>query len=104
MKNLSLPFLAFLQATGLVVYISLVSQFFMHGEKWFGRMDHLFGPILMLLIFVLSATISALLVLGRSGYLFWGKKYKESFTLLSWTIGWGIFYIAAISALLISCR
>ena len=102
-KNFSLPFLAFLQATGLLIYISLVAQFFMHGEDWFGKMNHIFGPILVLLILVISATISALIVLGRAGLLFWEKKYKQAFSLVGWTIAWGLFYILAISVMLITC-
>lgn len=51
-----------------------------------------YAPIIMLILFIMSAVISALLVLGKAGILFWDKKYKESFTLLGWTIGWGFFY------------
>jgi len=52
-----------------------------------------YAPIIMLLLFIISAVISALLVLGRSGILFWERRYKESFTLLGWTIVWGILYL-----------
>ena len=51
-----------------------------------------FAPIIMLLLFVNSAVISATLVLGRAGMLFWERQYKEAFTLLAWTVGWGVFY------------
>ncbi|HLB51797.1 hypothetical protein A3F07_04660 [candidate division WWE3 bacterium RIFCSPHIGHO2_12_FULL_38_15] len=53
-----------------------------------------YAPIIILLLFIISAVISAILVLGRAGILFWEKRYKESFTLLGWTIGWGILYLA----------
>jgi hypothetical protein len=93
-KKISLPFLAFLQTSGLVVYIILLSIFFnfieeelpMNATPYYG-----FG--VMVLIFVISAVFSASLILGRAGYLFWEKRYKESFTIVKWTIIWGVLYI-----------
>ncbi|MBU1000444.1 hypothetical protein KKE78_03570 [Patescibacteria group bacterium] len=101
MKKFSLPFLAFLQATGLLIYISIVSLIFAFGNQIFGKMNNYFGPILLLLIFVLSATISALLVLGRAGFLFWEKRYNEAFPLLFWTISWISFYLFLVMSVLI---
>ena len=87
-KKLSRPFLGFLQSTGLVVYIGLVAYFFTLGPMFSKKSGAAFyAPIIMLLLFILSAVVSALLVLGESGILFWEKKYKESFTLLGWTVG-----------------
>jgi hypothetical protein len=95
MKNkMSLPFLAFLQATGLVVYIILISSFFnLLEDKLPTNATPYYGFAIMVLVFVISAVISSLLVLGKAGYLFWEKKYKESLTLIGWTIGWGIVYL-----------
>ncbi|MBN1463886.1 MAG: hypothetical protein JW922_09475 [Paludibacteraceae bacterium] len=93
LKKASTPFLAFLQATGLVIYITLVSVFFNFITPNVNRLDaQFFAPIVMLLLFIISAVISASLVLGRAAVLFWDKQYKKSFTLIAWTIGWGIFY------------
>jgi hypothetical protein len=92
-KKLSPPFLGFLQSTGLVIYVSLVSYFFTLGPLFSKRSDASFyAPIIMLLLFILSAVVSATLFLGKAGVFFWEKKYKESFTLLGWTVGWGFFY------------
>lgn len=96
-KKFSPPFLGFLQATCLVVYIVLIATFFilvtptMHSNA-----EQFYAPIMMLLLFVVSAVISAVLVLGRAGVLFWDKKYKEAFTLIGWTVGWGLFYFMLI--------
>lgn len=92
-KNLSLTFLGFLQATGLLIYIGLVSQIFIHGNKMFGPQFNFLGPLAFLLLFVISAIISGLLVLARPGYLFWEKRYKESFNLIGWTLFWLIIYL-----------
>lgn len=94
LKNLSLPFLAFLQATGLLVYIGLVSQIFIHGNKIFGPQFNFLGPVAFLLLFVISAIISGLLVLAKPAYLFWEKRYKEAFTLIGWTLSWLVLYLA----------
>lgn len=101
LNSLSLPFLAFLQSTALVAYISLVASIMLNGNKIFGPQVTLFGPILFLLLFIVSAVISATLFLGRSGYLFWEKRYKESFTLLGYTILWSLFYFSVVFIILL---
>jgi hypothetical protein len=102
-NKFSLPFLAFLQATGLLIYVSLISLFMLSANQIFGNFPNFFGPIAFLLLFVISATISALLVLGRTGFLFWEKRYKESFSLAFWTLGWLIFYLATVFIYLFLC-
>gem|GEM_PF-1648425 len=104
-NKLSAPFLGFLQATGLVVYIGMLVYFFTLGPLFSGKEDvEFFGPILALLLFVLSAVISALLVLGRAGVLFWNKAYRQAFTLLGWTLGWGLFYFVGIVLLVLQSK
>ncbi|MFH1295461.1 MAG: hypothetical protein ABIH84_02685 [bacterium] len=96
-KKLSVPFLAFLQATGLVIYIGLIAWFFSLGPTFaHSEASVFYAPIIMLLLFILSAVVSALLVLGKAGMLFWDKRYREAFTLLGWTLGWGFFYLILI--------
>lgn len=90
-----------MQASGLVTYILLVSVFLNNVEKIFNQISAQYmAPIIMLLLFIISAVISASLVLGKSGVLFWEKKYREAFTLLAWTIGWGIFYFLLLLTIL----
>ena len=94
----SIQFIAFLQATGLVIYLILISLFFIFiTPKFNNSNEQFYAPILMLLLFVISAVISALLFLGKSAVLFWDKKYKESFTLIGWTVGWGVVYFLLFS-------
>ena len=99
-EKLSLPFLGFLQTTGLVLYIFLVSLLMANINKIFVGMDRssvpFLGPLAFLLLLVTSATISGLIVLGRAGVLFWEKKYQEAFTLAGWTILWAVLYLIAI--------
>lgn len=97
LKNFSLPFLAFLQMTGLVIYVIFIASFFTFiGPSFKPNMAiaEFFAPIIMLLLFIISAVISASLVLGRAAILFWEKKYKESFKLIFWDIVWGFTYFS----------
>lgn len=93
LKKVSLPFLGFLQASGLFLYILLVTTFLNIITKSFNTSTaEYFAPIIMLLIFIISAVISASLVLGKAAVLFWERKYKEAFSLVGWTIGWVFLY------------
>lgn len=105
LKKISIPFLAFLQTTGLIVYITLISTFFSFiapnlDNKYVD--ENFFAPIIMLTLFVMSALISATLILGRAGMLFWEKNYKDAFKIILWTVIWGFMYFTLfISYLLI---
>jgi hypothetical protein len=92
-KIFSTSFLAFLQASALVFYLILVACFFTFVPKHFDNpSNQFFAPIIMLLFFILSAVITATVVLGYPAIYFWEKKYKACFTLLGFTVAWGLFY------------
>jgi len=93
-KKLSLSFIAFLQALGLVVYCSLVGLFIWQGENIFGPPYTFLGPVMFLVLFVASALISALLILGYPFLLFWEKKRLiEALKLVIYTIAWLALFI-----------
>jgi len=93
-KKFSLSFIAFLQALGLVVYCSLVGLFIWQGENIFGPPYTFLGPAMFLVLFVASALISALLILGYPFLLFWEKKeLVKALKLVVFTIGWLTFFI-----------
>jgi hypothetical protein len=92
-KKPSPAFLGFLQATGVAVYLVLIAVFFANAQYWVDTTKaEFYAPIMMLLLFMISAVITATLVLGKAGVLFWNKQYKEAFTLLGWTLGWMFLY------------
>ena len=70
----SLCCVAFLQALGLTLYCGLIGLIFWQGNRWFGAVTNFWGPLLYLVLFVASALISALIVLGYPFILFWEKK------------------------------
>jgi len=101
MRKLSLPFIAFLQALGLTLYCGLVSLVFWKGNTWFGQMDNLLGPALLLCLLVVSALICALIALGYPFLVFWNKKNtKEALTLVAYTVGWLLLFVIMIMLLL----
>lgn len=94
----SLSFIAFLQAAGLVIYCCLIGLFFWQAERLVGPPFTFLGPTLFLVLFVVSALISALIVLGYPFFLFWEKKKtSEALRLVFQTVGW----LAAFVVLLI---
>lgn len=96
-KKWSLGFIAFLQALGLVIYCILVGLLFWQGETWFGPPFFFLGPTMFLVLFVASALISALLILGYPIILFWEKKQTtEALKLVIYSTAWLLFFTSLI--------
>lgn len=90
----SLVFIAFLQAVGLAAYCSLIGLIIGSGDRIFGSLGSPLGPVLFLLLFVVSAIISALIVLGYPFLLFWEeKKTREALKLVLFTTFWLTFLV-----------
>jgi hypothetical protein len=93
MKN-SIPKYAGLNALGTVLYVTLVASLMYNAPKIFGGdEDTVLIPIAMLLLFVVSASITGLLVLGRPVMWYLDGKKKEAVSLLIATVG----FLAAIT-------
>jgi len=94
---------ALLGVVSTIVYIGLVATLMVNGDKLFGQMDGFLGPMMFLMLFVLSALIVGLSLLGRPIYLFMTGMKKESLLVLGYTVllffiltvlGFGIFAIS----------
>ena len=83
----------------LLLYITGVAWVMSHAERIFGKMQTFWGPVAFLLLFVFSALISGLLVLGRPAYLFFNGQKKESMKMLFYTIGWLFVITVAVFAI-----
>lgn len=95
-------FRSFLNAFGTLSYISLVSLFFYHAEKFAPQEDTFLSPILFLLLFVVSATITASLVLGKPIQLYISNLKKEAFRMLVSTVGWLALFLVIVVAIVFS--
>jgi hypothetical protein len=88
MDNKKIKQWGFINSVGVLVYVSLVATITQNGEKIFGAMKNLVGPIAFLLLFVFSALVTGLLILGRPVYLFLDGFKKEAVKMLIYTVGW----------------
>jgi len=70
----------------LFSYIVGVSLFLNNAEKIFGNKPEVMGVILTLTLFVFSALVCGLLLLGGPIYLFMEKEKKTAFKMLSHNI------------------
>lgn len=86
--------ISFLQAIGLLFYVSLVSIVFWKGNTWFPKMHPYVGPILILTLFAVSALISAIITLGYP-FILWQKqkKTKEAIRVVIYTALWIIGFL-----------
>lgn len=86
--KLPLSIIGFFQALGLVLYCAAVGFLMISGEVWFGPMVGILGFVLFLLLFVVSALISAGIVLGYPAWLFLQKRISQAIDLVIWTVFW----------------
>jgi hypothetical protein len=98
---------SFVHALGTVAYIALVATVMSNAEQIFGRAEGqgeapLVG-VAMLLLFVLSASITGLLVLGTPVRWYLDGKKQEAVQLLGCTVGW-LALFAIISLFLLAIR
>lgn len=96
MKNTNLVWRGFLSAIGIVAYVSCVALIIQNGEKIFGKMHNLLGPISFLLLFITSASITSGLVLGKPLLLCFENRRSEAVRLFVYTVGW--IFLATLSA------
>lgn len=88
MKNSKLVLIGFLNSIGVGVYVLAISLIIRNGERIFGQMNNFLGPAVFLLLFVLSASITGALVLGRPVWLYFENRKAEAIKLFSYTIVW----------------
>jgi hypothetical protein len=86
MKISKLELQSLVHSLGVLVYVSGVAWIMQNGERIFGH--NFWGPVVLLLLFVFSALITGLLVLGRPIYLFLNGEKTDAVKMLFYTVGW----------------
>ncbi|MDP2861130.1 MAG: hypothetical protein Q8N98_05510 [bacterium] len=87
MTNKKLFIDGFLDAGAMAVYTAGVAGLMFYGGNIFGSAGML-GPLGILLLFVLSALVTSLLILGRPAYLYLNNAKKDGIKLLIFTVWW----------------
>ena len=98
MKKTNLVLKSFLQAILTFAYVLIVVEIMNNGEKIFGKANGLLGGAAILMIFVVSAALCGLLVLGKPIMLYLDNQKKEALKLIYFTIAWLVVFTAVILA------
>ncbi len=96
---INLKFTALINALLTAVYVAIVALVMQNGERIFGKMDNILGPVAFLLLFVLSAAITGSLVLGKPILMHLENRKAEAVKLFFYTIVWLFVIIIAILCL-----
>jgi hypothetical protein len=91
---------SFVHAAGVVVYVAAIALLFFHAEGIFGDKSSFLIPVMLLLLFIVSATITGLLVLGRPAQLYLDGAKRDAIAMLAATVGWLIVFLVAVAVLL----
>lgn len=101
-SNRKLVSLGLVQALATFLVCALAIWLEEQVQKWEGPGDGYFDDVSLLLVFVTTALVSAVLVLGYPLYLLFQKQIREGFLLLISTGGWLILIAAgAITAVVL---
>lgn len=85
---------SFVNAVGTIIYVALVTLAMRIGGEIFGKVDNNFiGPIVFLLLFVLSATVTASLILGQPIWWYLNNQKIEALKLFGMTLAWIALFI-----------
>jgi len=88
MTNKKIIAISFLNALGTAVYVIGIAFLLQNGEKIFGKMNNPLGPAALLMLLVISAAITAALVLGRPILLYLKNRKPEAIKMFFCTLGW----------------
>lgn len=85
-REVNVAWYGLLSAIGQVAYISMVASFMMFAENFFPVVkSEIYMAALMLTLFVFSAVMSGLIVLGYPVYIGMKGDIKKALVLIGWT-------------------
>ena len=77
-----------LNAAGAIAYVALVGTIMQNGNKFFGPKDTALTPVAVLSLFVLSASVTGSLVLGKPVLMYLDGQKKEAVKMFIFTVCW----------------
>jgi len=90
-----------INALGVLVYVSIVAWLLFNGEHIFDDKPSFLIPLFMLLLFIISASITGLLVLGKPIHLYLSGLKKEAFVFLFATLIWLAIFVSIVISILL---
>lgn len=96
--------IGFLQALGVVLYCFLVGVVFSQGPRISPKVNSYFGPVVLLLLFSVSALICGLLVFYRPYRLFFADKKKAAVDVVVFTALWLLVFFLLLFPLMLVIR
>lgn len=72
----------------VLLYTSGVAWILFNGQRIFGKVTTFWGPLALLMLFVVSATIVGSLVLGRPILLYLQGKKNDALKFFGYTVAW----------------
>lgn len=93
MKKNKLVAYGFVHSGAVFIYVSLTALLMNSGEHFFDKVSDVFAGAMILLLFVLSATIVGTLVLGRPILWYLDGMKKEALRLFFYTVSWLFFWL-----------
>lgn len=100
MKKIDYLIKSFINAGSVFIYVSAVAWLGFNNQIIFGKTPSFLMPLFILLLFILSASITGLLVLGKPVHLYLGGFKKESIILLFSTLAWLVLFLLMLMATL----
>ncbi len=91
---------SFINAAGVFVYVALIAWLGFNSKTIFGEAPSFIAPLFMLLLFVVSACITGLLVLGKPILMYLNNQRREAIVLFSVTLSWLVLFLAIIATAL----
>lgn len=80
--------ISFLSSVSVFLYIAGVATLIHNIDKIIDSPNTYWGPVMFLMLFVFSALITGLLVLGYPLWLYLDNRKKDAVTLLLYTVTW----------------
>lgn len=75
-----------LNVSGTIGYVAVVATIMQNGERIFGGMNEILGPIAFLMLFVLSAAITGGLIIGKPVLMYLNNEKKDAVKLFLYTL------------------
>ena len=99
-KKSSVFLKSFLSAAGVFVYVSAVAWLGFNNQLIFGKAVSFLMPLFILLLFLISATVTGLLVLGKPILLYLDGSKREALILFFSTLAWLITFLLMVAVVL----